>query len=118
MSFFSHLECSVPCGAPARDPRERNFLCSCGAPLLARYDLDKARSWSRGSLAGRVPTLWRYRELMPLFDGEEPVTLGEGFTPLVHARSLGASLGLDRLYIKDESLNPRSAERRVGKEGR
>ena len=50
--------------------------------------------------------MWRYRELMPLFDGEEPVTLGEGFTPLVHARSLGASLGLDRLYIKDESLNP------------
>src|SRR5262247_2260589 len=106
MSLFTHLECSVPCGAPRRDPRERSFLCSCGAPLLARYDLDKARSWSRDSLEGRVPTLWRYRELMPLFDGEEPVTLGEGFTPLVHARSLGASLGLDRLYIKDESLNP------------
>jgi threonine synthase len=43
---------------------------------------------------------------MPLLDGEEPVTLGEGFTPLMHARSLGAALGLDRLYIKDESLNP------------
>ena len=43
---------------------------------------------------------------MPLFDGEEPVTLGEGFTPLFHARALGATLGLDRLYIKDESLNP------------
>ena len=43
---------------------------------------------------------------MPLFDDEQPVTLGEGFTPLVHARSLGESLGLDRLYIKDESLNP------------
>src|SRR5262245_13145828 len=106
MSFFTHLECSVPCGAPRRDPRERNFLCRCGAPLLARYDLDKARSWSRDSLTGRVPTLWRYRELMPLFDGEEPVTLGEGFTPLVHAKSLGASPGLDRLYVKDESLNP------------
>src|SRR5206468_799341 len=38
--------------------------------------------------------------------GEQPVTLGEGFTPLVHARSLGTALGLDRLYIKDESLNP------------
>jgi threonine synthase len=96
----------VPCGAPLRDPRERSFLCACGAPLLARYDLDHARSWSRDSLPGRVPTLWRYRELMPLFDGEEPVTLGEGFTPLVHAKSLGASLGLDRLYVKDESLNP------------
>ena len=50
--------------------------------------------------------MWRYRELLPLFDGEAPVTLGEGFTPLFHARSLGASIGLDRLFIKDESLNP------------
>jgi threonine synthase len=50
--------------------------------------------------------MWRYRELLPLFDGESPVTLGEGFTPLFHARALGSTLGLDRLYIKDESLNP------------
>lgn len=50
--------------------------------------------------------MWRYRELMPLFADESPVTLGEGFTPLVHAHRLGARLGLDRLYIKDESLNP------------
>jgi threonine synthase len=106
MAYFTHLECSVPCGAPARDPRGRHFLCSCGAPLVARYDLEKARAWSRDTLAGRVPTMWRYRELMPIFDGEEPVTLGEGFTPLIHAKSLGASIGLDRLYIKDESLNP------------
>src|SRR5881227_1658234 len=106
MSFFTHLECSVPCGAATRDPRERHFLCSCGAPLLARYDLDRAVAWPRDSLAGREPNMWRYRELMPLFEGEEPVTLGEGFTPLIHARSLGGSLGLDRLYIKDESLNP------------
>ena len=50
--------------------------------------------------------MWRYRELMPLLDGDEPVTLGEGFTPLLHAQRLGATLGLDRLLIKDESLNP------------
>jgi threonine synthase len=43
---------------------------------------------------------------MPLFDGETPVSLGEGFTPLVHARRLGATLGMTRLYIKDESANP------------
>src|SRR5207249_9835563 len=106
MSFFTHLECSVPCGAPSLNPRERHFLCTCGAPLLARYDLDAARAWTRDSLAGRAPTMWRYRELMPLFDGEAPVTLGEGFTPLVHAKRLGSTIGLDRLYIKDESLNP------------
>ncbi len=106
MSFFTHLECSVPCGAPALDPRTIHHLCACGAPLLARYDLEKARSWTRESLVGREPNMWRYRELLPLFDGELPVTLGEGFTPLFHARALGATLGLDRLYIKDESLNP------------
>jgi threonine synthase len=50
--------------------------------------------------------MWRYREMLPIFDGEEPVTLGEGFTPLFHARTLGARLGLERLFIKDESLNP------------
>ncbi len=106
MSFFSHLECSVPCGAPTLDPRGRHFLCSCGAPLLARYDLDKARGWPRESLKGRDATMWRYREMLPIYDGESPVTLGEGFTPLFHARRLGASVGLDSLYIKDESLNP------------
>jgi threonine synthase len=106
MSFFTHLECSVPCGAPALDPRQPHHLCSCGAPLLAAYHLEAARDWRRDSLSGRVPTMWRYRELMPIFDGEEPVTLGEGFTPLVHARRLGARLGLSQLYIKDESLNP------------
>ena len=50
--------------------------------------------------------MWRYRELMPLFDGEEPLTLGEGWTPLIHATRLGARLGLERLFVKDESLNP------------
>ena len=106
MTLFSHLECSVPCGAAPLDPRQRHHLCSCGAPLLARYDLARARSWSRDSLAGREPNMWRYREMLPLFDGESPITLGEGFTPLFHARALGATIGLDRLYIKDESLNP------------
>jgi len=50
--------------------------------------------------------MWRYRELMPLFAEETPVTLGEGFTPLVQARTLGSRIGLDHLFIKDESLNP------------
>ena len=106
MSYFSHLACSVPCGAGPFDARTEHHLCTCGAPLLARYDLDAARAWRRESLSGRSPTMWRYRELMPLFDGEQPVTLGEGWTPLIHAARLGADLGLTRLFIKDESLNP------------
>ena len=75
-------------------------------PLLARYDLQAARSWSRDSLAGRVASMWRYRELMPLLGDDQPVTLGEGWTPMVPAPRLGAALGLSQLFIKDESLNP------------
>ncbi len=106
MSLFSHLDCSVPCGAGPYDPRVEQHLCTCGAPLLARYNLDAARAWRRDSLAGREATMWRYRELMPLFDGEVPVTLGEGWTPLIHTKRLGESLGMRRVYVKDESLNP------------
>jgi threonine synthase len=106
-SYFTHLECSSECGAGPFDPRERHFLCpKCALPLLARYDLQAARAWTRESLAGRDASMWRYRELMPLLDGDEPVTLGEGFTPLVHATHLGKELGLERLLIKDESINP------------
>jgi len=105
-SYFTHLECSVPCGRPSLDARQRHHLCACGAPLLARYDLSAARAWSRDSLRDREPSMWRYRELMPLFADEQPVTLGEGFTPLIRARTLGERLGLDRLFVKDESLNP------------
>jgi len=105
--FFSHLECSVPCGAGPFSARENHHLCpNCQMPLLARYDLAAARGWSRASLVGRTPSMWRYAEMMPLFPGESPVTLGEGFTPLFHATRLGAEIGLPGLYVKDESLNP------------
>ena len=104
--FFSHLECSRPCDVGPLDPRRRHHLCRCGAPLFARYDLNAAKEWTPETLRLREPTLWRYRELLPLFPGESPVTLGEGFTPLVRAARLGAELGLSRLYVKDESSNP------------
>src|SRR5262245_38312168 len=107
MSYFCNLKCSVTCGAARLDPRTEQHLCpSCGMPLLARYDLNAARAWKKESLASREPNMWRYRELMPLFDGEPPITLGEGWTPLIHARRLGAALGMERLFVKDESLNP------------
>jgi len=106
VAYFTHLECSAPCGAAHYDPRREQHLCTCGAPLFARYDLDAARAWHKGTLTGRAPNMWRYRELMPLFDGESPVTLGEGWTPLIHATRIGADLGLSRVFVKDESLNP------------
>ena len=75
MSYFTHLECSVPCGAELYDPRREQHLCTCGAPLLARYDLEVARAWTRDSLPARERHMWRYRELLPLFDGERPLSL-------------------------------------------
>ena len=107
MSRLSHLECSAACGAAPLDPEQVRHLCACGAPLLARYDLDAlAGRWTRDSLRDRPPTMWRYREVLPPPGAAGPVTLGEGFTPLAHARRLGAALGMDRLYVKDESANP------------
>ena len=107
-STLSFLACAATCGAGPCDPDREQHLCpACGMPLLAQYDLAAAaRTWDRSSLRDRPQTLWRYGEVLPPADAEGPVSLGEGCTPLVHARRLGAAVGLDRLYIKDESANP------------
>jgi threonine synthase len=82
-------------------------LCSCGSPLLVRYDLKRASATlAKSSFQDRGPTLWRYSELLPLEDGVNWVSLGEGFTPLLEARSLAEEFGLQRLWIKDEGRNP------------
>ena len=106
MSFLTNLECG---NCQTKFPSDQlQTLCSeCGRPLLARYDLAKIRcSVSRDDLASRLPTLWRYEEVLPVGSPEHRFSLGEGFTPLLAARTLGAKLGLSSLYIKDEGLNP------------
>jgi threonine synthase len=86
------------------DPGVEQHLCACGKPLLARYDLKRAaKTLTLQNLAPRPRTMWRYAEVLP---DVNPVSLGEGMTPLVHARHLGSALGLNHLYIKDEGLNP------------
>ncbi len=103
-STLTHLECSKPaCGKQYTHTELRN-LCDCGAPLLARYDLARAaKTLTRAALAGRAVNMWRYEEVLP--PGPH-VSLGEGMTPLVRADQLGARLGLTKLYVKDEGLNP------------
>lgn len=102
LSTLTHLECSR-CGAHHPADRLQN-LCTCGGPLLARYDLKKAaKTLTEETLRSRPANMWRYAELLP---GGEPVTLGEGMTPLLHARRLGERLGLSALCVKDEGLNP------------
>ncbi|NIM01201.1 MAG: pyridoxal-phosphate dependent enzyme, partial [Acidobacteria bacterium] len=76
-----------------------------GEVLLARYDLHHAaRSLRREAMTARPPTLWRYGEVLP--GSDDPVSLGEGFTPLHRAERLGRDLGLSRLWVKDESVKP------------
>jgi threonine synthase len=102
---LTHLDCTR-CDRRYTPGRLLN-LCECGAPLFARYDLERAAHDMRpGHLALRQPTLWRYREVLPVEDPDDRVSLGEGFTPLLPAPQLGAAVGLPRLFIKDESGNP------------
>jgi threonine synthase len=98
------------CRACAHEqPATATHLCElCFGPLEVAYDYDAiARLVSRESIESRPPTLWRYRELLPVeFGSEEFVSLDEGFTPLVHARNLGAQLGLRNLHLKNDTVNP------------
>jgi threonine synthase len=74
---------------------------------LVRYDLKKIkRAVKRSGLKGRPPTLWRYREFLPLRVEKNRVSLGEGFTPLIEASRLASALNLKKLWIKDEAQNP------------
>ena len=101
--FLTHLECSA-CGLEHDWQRRQNLCTSCHKPLFAIYDLDAAGcAFKREALATREKSLWRYRELLPLPDDVEPVSLGEGGTPLLRANKFAADVDL---WIKDESLNP------------
>ena len=102
----THLECAL-CGKRHEARRLQNLCEKCGKPLLVRYDLKRAaRTLTKESLKSRRADLWRYAEVLPVESLENIVSLGEGWTPLLHAGRLGAQLGLAQLYIKDESQNP------------
>jgi threonine synthase len=105
MSFMTHLECAR---CAKRYPTGQIYnLCECGAPLFARYDLRGASAaLEPHTLKSRPQDLWRYREVLPVDSDASIISLGEGFTPLLHARRLGHKLGLPNLYLKDESQNP------------
>jgi threonine synthase len=78
-----------------------------GRPIWVRYDLPAIlRAVTPEDIAGRPPTMWRYRELLPLPLDREPVTLGEGMTPLLDCPRLARDLRLTKLWVKDESQLP------------
>lgn len=103
-SFVTHLEAAID---GTELPHDKLQTMHEGRPLWVRYDLPAVReAVSRTTVEGRPPTMWRYRELLPVQDDANVVTLGEGMSPLLRCDRLGATLGLRNLFIKDESQLP------------
>jgi threonine synthase len=106
LSTLTHLECGY-CSATYDANQLLNLCTSCGKPLLARYDLQKAAATlTKAALQTRPFDLWRYEEVLPVQNREAILKLGEGWTPLPLARQLGERIGCPNTWIKDESLNP------------
>ena len=106
MSTLKELQCHV-CGRSYDAVKIQTYCADCQAPLLARYDLEAARSkLDRDEFRCRPAGMWRWYELLPVHEPGNRISLGEGDAPLLHLGNLGAELGLSRLYAKDESINP------------
>ena len=105
-SYLSHLECSG-CGREYPHHEIHTFCPACQSPLLSIYDLKGAcRQVDREEISRRKKGMWRWRELLPVLDQENQVSLGEGDTPLLSLPRLEDELGIAHLYLKDESSNP------------
>ncbi len=98
---ISHLECTR-CGEHLPADRPGNVCPKDGGVLFVRYDLASLKGkLHREDLSGRVASMWRYAEVLPqLSPHEKPVTMGEGFTPVLPSRESA------NVFIKDEGLNP------------
>ena len=105
--FLTHLTCTS-CGLRHEWKHLQNLCSACQKPLAATYDLEKIRRVLTPELltSRREKSLWRFRELLPLPANTEPISLGEGGTPLLRAKRFGEKRGMENLWIKDESQNP------------
>ncbi len=105
-SFVTHLECALS-GEQYPPGRIYNLSAAAQRPLWVRYDLPAVKAaFPREALADRPPTLWRYRELLPMRDDSSIVSLGETMTPLLDVPRLAAHFGVRDLRVKDESRLP------------
>lgn len=95
------LVCSQ-CGHPEAQDAPVGLCPQCGQPFLAQMHGPAPR---RDALRARWD-MWRYADALPLADGEAPVSLGEGLTPLTEHPALARTIGVRRLWIKDEGVNP------------
>ncbi len=106
MTYFTHLECAY-CNKTFDKNKLWNLCTECGKPLLARYDLDKAKAGlQKEQLKNRDETLWRYRDMLPVINDKFILSFGEGYTPLIKAERLSNEIGCNNLYIKEEGVNP------------
>jgi threonine synthase len=105
--FLTHLACTS-CGLHHEWAQLQNLCNACQKPLFSTYDFAAVgRTLTLDALTGRrEKSLWRYREVLPLPANVDPISLGEGGTPLLRGKGFGDQLGLSDLWIKDESLNP------------
>jgi threonine synthase len=105
-TFLTHLVCTS-CGLQHEWQKLQNLCTACHKPLFPIYDLEAVgHTLTRGALATREKSLWRYREVLPLPFDAEPVSFGEGGTPLLPAKRFGERLGVASLLVKDEAQNP------------
>lgn len=103
--FVTSLQCTR-CGAH-HDPADARGSCDCGGPLFVRYDLEAiGRKVNPKDLAMRPSSMWRYAEVLPVRAPDRAVTMGEGCTPLIPLERTARDLGVSKLWLKDEGLNP------------
>ena len=105
-SYLDHLECTQ-CGKTYPHSQLSKVSPCCEKVLFARYDLPRlGREVDRNAFSQRPDSMWSFSEFLPVADPDNVLTLGEGGTPLLEARTLGQKLGLNRLFVKEEGLNP------------
>ena len=105
-SYLTNLECTY-CGETFSADEPMRLCDKCGKVLYPRYDISTAsKNFTRDLLRDRAPNMWRYFEMMPIREESNIVTLGEGFTPIFETKALGAKIGSNALFLKDEGLNP------------
>ena len=106
MNHVKRLYCGM-CGKGHEAGKLWNLCTDCEKPLLLEYDLEAVKqTLSKAALKERLPSMWRYRELLPVAEEENIVTLGEGFTPVLPLERAGKALGMSSLFVKDEGQMP------------
>ena len=105
-SYLTNLECTY-CGETFSADEPMRLCAKCGKVLYPRYDISTAsKNFTKDLLRDRAPNMWRYFEMMTIREESNIVTLGEGFTPIFETKALGAKIGSNALFLKDEGLNP------------